>query len=181
MDDILVLAPTRWKLRMAVRIVNESLAALGLEKHPDKTFIGRVEKGFDFLGYRLGPKGLTVAKQTRERFAANVRPGFTSKSAAGGFLPARSGRTCGVGSGGRQQGSAQRWSMVWATAGEGAVVRAVECWRLASGYNRWRLRARILTLATMATIPNPNTIPPNGPMDGACWGPLRTSFPSTKS
>ena len=59
---------TRWKLRRAVRIVNETLAALGLEKHPDKTFIGRAAKGFDFLGYRLSPKGLAVAKQTRQRF-----------------------------------------------------------------------------------------------------------------
>jgi hypothetical protein len=48
--------------------VNETLAALGLEKHPDKTFIGRVAKGFDFLGYRLSPKGLAVAKQTWDRF-----------------------------------------------------------------------------------------------------------------
>ena len=29
---------------------------LNLEKHPDKTFIGRVEKGFDFLGYHFGPE-----------------------------------------------------------------------------------------------------------------------------
>ncbi len=28
--------------------------------HPDKTFIGRVEKGFDFLGYHFGPDGLSV-------------------------------------------------------------------------------------------------------------------------
>ena len=69
MDDILVLAPTRWKLRRAVRIVNQALAELGLAKHPDKTFIGRAAKGFGFLGYRLSPQGLSVAKQTRERFA----------------------------------------------------------------------------------------------------------------
>jgi hypothetical protein len=50
----------------------ETLAALGLEKHPDKTYIGRVAKGFDFLGYRLSPKGLAVAPQTRERFAARA-------------------------------------------------------------------------------------------------------------
>ncbi len=51
MDDILVLAPTRWKLGRAVKAVNEVLASLRLEKHPDKTFIGRIERGFDFLGY----------------------------------------------------------------------------------------------------------------------------------
>jgi hypothetical protein len=50
MDDILILAPTHWQLRRAVKVVNQMLGALGLEKHPDKTFIGRIERGFDFLG-----------------------------------------------------------------------------------------------------------------------------------
>jgi hypothetical protein len=68
MDDILVLAPTRWTLRRAVKAVNETLASLGLEKHPDKTFIGKIERGFDFLGYHFGPSGLTVAEPTLRRF-----------------------------------------------------------------------------------------------------------------
>lgn len=42
----LVLAPTRWKLRKAIKLVNRSLAGLKLEKHPAKTFIGRIEAGF---------------------------------------------------------------------------------------------------------------------------------------
>ena len=68
MDDILVLAPTRWKLRRAVTAVNEVLGLLRLEKHPDKTFIGRIEKGIDFLGYHFTPDGMTVAKATIEKF-----------------------------------------------------------------------------------------------------------------
>jgi hypothetical protein len=32
MDDILVLTPTRWKLRAAVRLLNQGLMALGLRK-----------------------------------------------------------------------------------------------------------------------------------------------------
>src|SRR6266849_226915 len=39
MDDILVLAPTRWKLRQAVKVVNQVLVSLWLSKYPDKTFI----------------------------------------------------------------------------------------------------------------------------------------------
>ncbi len=66
MDNILVLAPTRWKIRKAVKAVNGMLGSLGLEKHPDKTFIGRIERGFDFLGYHFGPDGLSVAKKTAE-------------------------------------------------------------------------------------------------------------------
>jgi hypothetical protein len=68
MDDFLVLAPSRWKLRRAVKAINEVLGVLELEKHPDKTFIGRIERGFDFLGYHFSRDGLTVAKATIMRF-----------------------------------------------------------------------------------------------------------------
>lgn len=64
MDDILVLAPTRWKLRRAVRTLNEVFDTLGLEQHPDKTFIGRIEKGFDFLGYHLNRDGIRAGRKT---------------------------------------------------------------------------------------------------------------------
>ena len=57
MDDVLVLSPTRWKLRRAVSAVNQVLGALRLEKHPDKTFIGRIERGFDLTGLPLWPGG----------------------------------------------------------------------------------------------------------------------------
>ena len=54
-----------WPLfRKAVKAVNAVLGSLRLEKHPDKTFIGRIERGFDFLGDRFGPEGLSVAKNT---------------------------------------------------------------------------------------------------------------------
>ena len=68
MDDFVILAPTRWRCRRAMKQINTELANLNLEKHPDKTFIGRIEKGFDFLGYHIHPDGLTLAKATVERF-----------------------------------------------------------------------------------------------------------------
>lgn len=72
MDDILILAPTRWKLRRAVKTLNEILNTLKLEKHPDKTFVGRIEKGFDFLGYHISPQGLGLARKTVENFLARA-------------------------------------------------------------------------------------------------------------
>jgi hypothetical protein len=39
-----------------------------LGKHPEKTFIGRIERGFDFLGYHFSPKCLTVPKEALKRF-----------------------------------------------------------------------------------------------------------------
>lgn len=67
MDDWVVLAPTRWKLRVAIKAVNEVMADLRVVQHPDKTFIGRVAKGFDFLGYQFGDGGLGVARKTVAR------------------------------------------------------------------------------------------------------------------
>jgi len=67
MDDWIVLADTRWKLRRAVKAANEALEQLKVQKHPFKTFIGRISHGFDFLGYRMTPEsidGLDVAGQT---------------------------------------------------------------------------------------------------------------------
>ncbi len=72
MDDILVLARTRWRLGKAVKRVNEVLGRLHLEKHPEKTFIGRIEKGFDFLGYHFRPGQLSVAQKTTEQFVARA-------------------------------------------------------------------------------------------------------------
>ncbi|MGR3316916.1 MAG: reverse transcriptase domain-containing protein [Candidatus Anammoxibacter sp.] len=72
MDDWVVIAPTRWKLRKAVSIVNKTLDMLRVEQAPDKTFIGRVDSGFDFLGYYMEPESLHVAKRTIGRFAERI-------------------------------------------------------------------------------------------------------------
>ncbi len=74
MDDWVVIAPTRWKLRSAVRIVNAALNVLKVEQHPDKTFIGRVERGFDFLGYFIVPDVLRVSRGTFVRFTERISP-----------------------------------------------------------------------------------------------------------
>ena len=46
MDDILVMASTRWKLRRAIRAVKRGLSRFGLATHPDKTWVGKAEQGF---------------------------------------------------------------------------------------------------------------------------------------
>ena len=52
MDDIVLLARTRWQLRRAITALHEEIAALGLRLHRVKRF-GRTTQGFDFLGYRI--------------------------------------------------------------------------------------------------------------------------------
>ena len=55
MDDIIILAKTRWHLRAAIRSLNEAIASVGLCLHQEKRFVGRIDKGFDFLGYQIHP------------------------------------------------------------------------------------------------------------------------------
>jgi retron-type reverse transcriptase len=73
MDDWAILAPTRWSLRRAIVIVNETLRELRVEQHPDKTFVGWIKRGFTFLGYWITEKGVTgVAPSTWEAFQERV-------------------------------------------------------------------------------------------------------------
>ncbi len=72
MDDILVMATTRWKLRRAIRVVKQGLSRLGLTTHPDKTWVRKAEQGFDFLGYQVNQEGLTVAPATVQRGVTRI-------------------------------------------------------------------------------------------------------------
>ena len=74
MDDWVVLAPTRWKLRKAVALVNQTLAELGVEQHPGKTFVGRISRGFSFLGYEFNTVGLVdIADLARKNFVGRIK------------------------------------------------------------------------------------------------------------
>jgi RNA-directed DNA polymerase len=72
MDDVIILAKTRWHLRNAVRTVNQYFNQLKIEQAPDKTFIGKVSKGWDFLGYHFDGKQLTVAAKTVEKHVLHI-------------------------------------------------------------------------------------------------------------
>ncbi len=67
MDDWIVMAKTRWHLRKAIKQNNQILTEINAKKHPDKTSIGTVQQGFDFLGYSFSPGKLGIAEQTLRR------------------------------------------------------------------------------------------------------------------
>ena len=65
MDDWVILIPTRRRLRQVVKNMHGIVHRLKYKLAFNKTFIGRIERGFDFLGYRLGANGqIGLAKQT---------------------------------------------------------------------------------------------------------------------
>lgn len=74
LDDFLLFAKTRWHLRKAVKQLNQFLASYGFEQHPDKTFIGKVEKGFDWMGFLFTADGCAaVAPRALTNHALKLR------------------------------------------------------------------------------------------------------------
>lgn len=61
-----------------------------LEKHPEKTVIGRIKKGFDFLGYHISPEGVSVARSTVENFIERSARLY-EREPEGGYPPPRLG------------------------------------------------------------------------------------------
>ncbi|TQO04835.1 UNVERIFIED_ORG: reverse transcriptase (RNA-dependent DNA polymerase) [Citrobacter freundii] len=61
MDDFLFLSPRRWPVRRAISRLYQYFDDTGFTCHPDKTQVGRVERGFDWLGVwfdERGPAGI---------------------------------------------------------------------------------------------------------------------------
>ena len=81
------IAGGKTKANLAVKAVNQVLGSLRLEKHPEKTFIGRMERGFDFLGYHLSPEGLAVAEKTIEKFLVCAGPALRAGAGRALRLP----------------------------------------------------------------------------------------------
>ena len=67
MDDILLFTKTRWHNRRVIQLLNQQFNELKIKQHPNKTFIGKIERGFDFLGYHFSRQPLTLAAKTVSR------------------------------------------------------------------------------------------------------------------
>ena len=79
MDDIIVLSPTRWKFRKAIKTVNQHFGHLKLKQHPDKTTIGRIKNGFYFLDYQFGQEKITVSKRTLQNHIRRITQLYEQK------------------------------------------------------------------------------------------------------
>ena len=84
MDDWVIKAPTRWKLRKAVKVVNQILKELKVEKHLNKTYIGKKQKGFTFLGYFMTPKKIEPDKETLQRHLVKLNRLYEQGGTAAG-------------------------------------------------------------------------------------------------
>ena len=82
MDDIVILAKTRWRLRRAIKTLNQMFNVLKLKQHPDKTFVGRIERGFDFLGYHFSHGPLMLATKTMDNMLVKMHRLYEQKKTA---------------------------------------------------------------------------------------------------
>ena len=82
MDDLLILCQRRWQLRGALKQLYGLLEPLKLTLHPDKTFIGPIQRGFDFLGYHFSRQPLRLACITVWRFKARLRQLYEQQQTA---------------------------------------------------------------------------------------------------
>ena len=74
MDDIVILAKNRWRLKAAIRELILVIHSLGLDLHQKKRFIGRIDNGFDFLGYRIHPsRKLRPSTESLQRLVTRAR------------------------------------------------------------------------------------------------------------
>ena len=72
MDDFVIMCDKRHQLKKMIKRVYATCKIIGLKLAPEKTWVGRVEKGFDFLGYRISPKGLSIALVSWNRFTVKL-------------------------------------------------------------------------------------------------------------
>ena len=77
LDDFAILGPTVAAVEAGFRAAQEELAKLGMTCYvpgdgSQKAFLGHVERGFDFLGCRVHPDGVSPARRARRKLVAEV-------------------------------------------------------------------------------------------------------------
>lgn len=74
MDDMLIVAASRWSMRRARRTLLEMMDNMGFTLHPDKTQVGRLpDTSFDWLGWLFINGRVTAAPRAVANFKNNYR------------------------------------------------------------------------------------------------------------
>lgn len=72
-DDIILVSRKRHVLKGMRKEMFHILRELRLSLRPEKTFVGRSQKGFDLLGYHITPKGLSPSQKTQGKALENAK------------------------------------------------------------------------------------------------------------
>jgi RNA-directed DNA polymerase len=72
-DDIILVSRKRHVLKRMRKEMFQVLRELRLILRPEKTFVGRSQKGFDLLGYHITLQGLSPSQKTQEKALENAK------------------------------------------------------------------------------------------------------------
>jgi len=72
MDDWVVLTKSKTALRKIVKITHNVVKALQFQLHPTKTYIGKINNGFNFLGYYMDHEKILPSTETIRRSLERV-------------------------------------------------------------------------------------------------------------
>lgn len=70
---MVILCKTQDQAKTALAFVVEILADLGLECSPEKTKISTLNEGFQFLGFNISSRGVTIREKSREKFEDKLK------------------------------------------------------------------------------------------------------------
>ena len=81
MDDWAIMVKTKHLLRKVIKLTHKILSDIKLKMHPDKTYLGCIKKGFDFLGVHFGVTP-TIAKASQEKHRTKLAQRYARGASA---------------------------------------------------------------------------------------------------
>lgn len=98
MDDWVIMVKSKHQLRKVIKLTHNILNRLKLKMHPQKTFLGCIRRGFDFLGVHFGETpeiSKTSLENHRSKIAQRYAQG-ASKACIGDYIARWSSWCAGV-------------------------------------------------------------------------------------
>ena len=72
-DDLVILCKTTAQAENALTYAIEILKDLGLEHSPEKTKITTFNEGFQFLGFNVNPRAVSIRQKSKDKFEEKIR------------------------------------------------------------------------------------------------------------
>jgi hypothetical protein len=71
-DDWIVLTKSKTALRKIIKVTHRVVNELKLQLHPTKNFIGKISRGFNFLGYYMDHQTILPSRETLRRLSERL-------------------------------------------------------------------------------------------------------------
>ena len=72
-DDLVILCKSATQAENALKDAIETLKDLGLEHSPEKTKVTTWNDGFQFLGFNVSPRGISIRQKSKEKLEDKIR------------------------------------------------------------------------------------------------------------